>query len=54
MGMYNGWNSGLTLQDVENAAVCTQRQNLDYLYQMFNFWMQNKNAEGQGQYGKAV
>jgi len=49
IGQQNGWSPGMTLQDVENSPVCTQRQNLDYLTQMLNSWMQNK-AAGPGTY----
>lgn len=33
IGGYNGWQPGQTVGSVRSAAVCTQQQNLDYLFQ---------------------
>ena len=50
IGSYNGWYSGMTTGSVYGAAVCSQQQNMDYLFQFTNGWMQNKNAYSMGQY----
>ncbi len=33
IGAYNGWYTGMTVGDANSAAVCSQRNNLDYLTQ---------------------
>ena len=53
IGSYNGWYSGMTYGDATAAASqgrCAAQQNLDYLFQFTNGWMQNQNAESMGQY----
>lgn len=50
IGAYNGWYVGMTVGDANSAHVCSQRNNLDYLTQFTNGWMQGKSAEGLGSY----
>lgn len=50
IGAYNGWYTGMTVGDANSAAVCSQRNNLDYLTQFTNGWMQGKSANGLGTY----
>jgi hypothetical protein len=47
IGQYNGWFTGMTISDATKAAAkghCSWQQNLDYLQQFFNGWMQNQDA----------
>jgi len=47
VGEYNGWKRGMTYADATAArhtSCCRCQNNLDYLVQFFNGWMQNKNA----------
>ncbi|KAJ3571690.1 hypothetical protein NP233_g3591 [Leucocoprinus birnbaumii] len=47
VGQYNGWYPGLTVGKAEAAkkkGCCRCQQNLDYLQQLFNGWLQNINA----------
>ncbi|KAF8332080.1 lysozyme-like domain-containing protein [Cantharellus anzutake] len=49
VGAYNGWYPGMTISDATQAAKqghCAWQQNLDYLQQLFNGWLQNKDAYG--------
>ncbi|KAJ4483206.1 glycoside hydrolase family 23 protein [Lentinula aciculospora] len=44
VGSYNGWYKGMTYADATAAAssdCCRCQQNLDYLHQFFNGWIQN-------------
>jgi len=46
-GHYNGWFEHMTKWDAMKAATsacCRCQQNLDYLHQLFNGWLQGKNA----------
>ncbi|OJT10454.1 hypothetical protein TRAPUB_13053 [Trametes pubescens] len=46
VGMYNGWQPGLTVGSATaagNTACCRCQNNLDYLQQLFNYWVLNKN-----------
>jgi len=40
MGNYNGWFEGLTVALANNYAVCAQHNNLDYLQNVFNGYLQ--------------
>lgn len=40
MGAYNGWTPGLTVQSANNYAICAQHNNLDYLQNVFNGYLQ--------------
>jgi hypothetical protein len=40
MGAYNGWQPGLTVQSANNYAICAQHNNLDYLQNVFNGYLQ--------------
>ncbi|KIM30346.1 glycoside hydrolase family 23 protein, partial [Serendipita vermifera MAFF 305830] len=40
MGNYNGWYFGLTVALANNYAVCAQHNNLDYLQNVFNGYLQ--------------
>jgi hypothetical protein len=47
VGTYNGWHLGLTVGEATAAAYgscCRCQNNLDYLQQFFNGWLQNINA----------
>ncbi|KAJ7939456.1 glycoside hydrolase family 23 protein [Mycena leptocephala] len=53
VGTYNGWYKGLTKAAATAASnsSCSQCQNnLDYLFQFMNGWMQNIDASGLGKY----
>lgn len=53
IGSYNGYRIGLTYADAtraKNEGHCFAQNNLDYLYQFCNGWMQNKNAHSMGTY----
>ena len=53
IGSYNGWQTGMTVGDGTAAASqgnCFAQNNLDYLHQFCNGWMQNKNAYTMGSY----
>jgi len=44
VGMYNGWEIGLTIAKAtaaRHSSCCRCQNNLDYLHQTFNGWMQN-------------
>ncbi|KAL0576293.1 hypothetical protein V5O48_005702 [Marasmius crinis-equi] len=44
IGQYNGWQPGMTIASATAAAgtsCCRCQNNLDYLFQMVNGWMQN-------------
>ncbi|KIJ49608.1 glycoside hydrolase family 23 protein [Sphaerobolus stellatus SS14] len=46
IGQYNGWYAGMTYQQATAAAqtsCCHCQQNLDYLFQMMNGWLLNRN-----------
>lgn len=49
VGAFNGWYQGMTVGDVQAVSICSQRQNLDYLNNLFNYWLQNKTP-GAGSY----
>ncbi|KAJ3829955.1 glycoside hydrolase family 23 protein [Lentinula raphanica] len=47
IGSYNGWYKGMTYDDATAAAstsCCRCQNNLDYLHQYLNGWIQNVNA----------
>ncbi|KAJ6587141.1 lysozyme-like protein [Mycena vulgaris] len=47
IGMYNGWSQGLTVGQATAARwtnCCRCQNNLDYLHQFMNGWVQNVNA----------
>ncbi|KAG9073931.1 hypothetical protein FS749_014560, partial [Ceratobasidium sp. UAMH 11750] len=55
IGAYNGWFPGMTVQSATAAAstpCCRCQQNLDYIHQMCNGWMQGIDvyATGMGSY----
>jgi len=53
IGAYNGWPLGLTVGQATAAksrGQCLSQNNLDYLYQYTNGWMQNKDANSMGRY----
>jgi len=55
MGAYNGWFPGMTITAATAAAntpCCRCQQNLDYIHQMCNGWMQGLDvyADGMGSY----
>jgi soluble lytic murein transglycosylase-like protein len=55
IGAYNGWQYGMTVSSATAAkwqGNCFAQNNLDYLYQYCNGWMQNKNAHSMGTYCK--
>ncbi|KAF8265809.1 hypothetical protein EI94DRAFT_271524 [Lactarius quietus] len=54
-GEYNGWRPGMTYSDATSAAhtsCCRCQNNLDYLHQLLNGWLQGVNAyeAGLGKY----
>ncbi|KAL1407039.1 hypothetical protein Q8F55_006452 [Vanrija albida] len=53
LGNYNGWRIGMTVADATRAASegnCRAQNNLDYLYQTVNGWMQGKEGYNLGHY----
>ena len=51
LGTYNGWYKGLTTEKataVQNTPNCFNQNNLDYLYQMVNGWLQGKDGHKLG------
>ncbi|KAJ7877090.1 glycoside hydrolase family 23 protein [Mycena olivaceomarginata] len=53
VGTYNGWYKGLTEAEAtaaSNSSCCQCQNNLDYLFQFMNGWMQNIYASGLGKY----
>lgn len=53
IGSYNGWYSGLTYAAGTAAASqgqCHAQNNLDYIHQFCNGWMQNKSGYTLGTY----
>lgn len=53
IGAYNGWRKGMTVSDAMAAkwqGHCRNQNNLDYIFQYCNGWMQNKNAYHMGSY----
>ncbi|GAA95032.1 hypothetical protein E5Q_01687 [Mixia osmundae IAM 14324] len=47
IGQYNGWTPGMTYTSATAAAstgCCVCQNNLDYLQQLLNWWMQGKSA----------
>jgi hypothetical protein len=47
MGAYNGWQTGLTVASANNYAICAQHNNLDYLQNVFNWYLQGKGPSGE-------
>ncbi|KAF8520467.1 glycoside hydrolase family 23 protein, partial [Hysterangium stoloniferum] len=46
IGQYNGWYAGMTFEEATAAAhtsCCHCQPNLDYLFQMLNGWLLNRN-----------
>jgi len=46
IGQYNGWYEGMTFADAtaaRNTSCCHCQNNLDYLFQMLNGWVLNRN-----------
>jgi hypothetical protein len=53
VGSYNGWSKGMTYADATAEASegdCSAQNNLDYLTQFFNGWMQGKSGSSLGTY----
>ena len=50
LGSYNGWFPGMTAGQVYAEPNCAAQQNLDYVYQMVNGWMQGKQGYEIGKY----
>jgi len=53
VGNYNGWSAGMTEAQATAAAdtsCCRCQNNLDYLDQYFNGWLQNTPADGLGKF----
>ncbi|KAJ7747363.1 glycoside hydrolase family 23 protein [Mycena metata] len=50
IGQYNGWDVGLTAKKATSVRYsdCLAQQNLDYLHQFLNGWMQNVDAYSAG------
>ncbi|KAJ7188038.1 glycoside hydrolase family 23 protein [Mycena filopes] len=50
IGQYNGWGRGLTVAKATSVrySACLAQQNLDYLHQFLNGWMQNVDAYAAG------
>jgi hypothetical protein len=51
LGTYNGWYKGMTVGDATKAAKqghCAWQQNLDYIMQTLNGWMQGEDAYALG------
>lgn len=48
MGEYNGWYQGLTTTLANNYATCAQHNNLDYLQNVFNGYLQGVNPSDLG------
>jgi len=46
IGGWNGWYPGMTYNDVmaHRSSCCYCQQNLDYLHQILNGWLQNRDA----------
>jgi len=52
-GGYNGWRKGMTANDGMAAkwqGNCHAQNNLDYLHQLFNGWIQGRNGYSLGTY----
>lgn len=52
MGMYNGWSRGMTFDSATAArfgGCCRCQNNLDYLHQLTNAWMQGHNGNSFGE-----
>jgi len=55
IGQYNGWYEGMTYVQATAPAqtsCCHCQQNLDYLYQMLNGWLLNRNPLTQPRLGE--
>jgi hypothetical protein len=53
LGTYNGWYASMTTADVYNQGAtygCKSMQNLDYMTQLLNGWLQGKNGYELGSY----
>jgi len=53
MGNYNGWDVGMTEAQAtaaRNSGCCLCQNNLDYLDQVFNGWLQNVDGSGLGKF----
>jgi hypothetical protein len=51
VGTYNGWHRGMTYYDATRARQdgnCLAQNNLDYLHQTFNGWMQGVDPRNNG------
>ncbi|KAF8497645.1 hypothetical protein JB92DRAFT_2986892 [Gautieria morchelliformis] len=55
IGQYNGWYKGMTFAEATAAAgtsCCHCQQNLDYIFQMLNGWVLNRNPLTQPRLGQ--
>jgi len=54
IGAWNGWYPGMTYNDViaHRSSCCYCQQNLDYLHQFLNGWLQNRDAYGTPRMGQ--
>jgi hypothetical protein len=48
MGNYNGWWAGMTEFDANNYPECARHNNLDYLQNVFNGFLQGVNPYDTG------
>lgn len=57
LGSYNGWRVGMTTDDATRAKSqgnCLWQNNLDYLTQWLNGWIQDKNGYNIGSICKLI
>jgi hypothetical protein len=53
IGGHNGWQPGMTYDDavrMKHQGWCAAQNNLDYITQFVNGWLQDKNGYAIGQY----
>ncbi|WWC68198.1 uncharacterized protein I206_102121 [Kwoniella pini CBS 10737] len=57
IGSYNGWQPGLTINsatEAKNQGRCAAQNNLDYIHQFCNGWMQGKSGYELGTYCELI
>ncbi|KAG8886218.1 hypothetical protein FRB97_006221 [Tulasnella sp. 331] len=57
IGNYNGWNKGMTYQDgtkARHSSCCYCQNNLDYVHQVVNGWLQNTQTTWYGENGNKL
>ncbi|KAJ9128240.1 hypothetical protein QFC24_000532 [Naganishia onofrii] len=52
IGMYNGWDVGMTYDGAHNGKECSHNRNRDYVHSIVNGYMQGTDSSGWNAYGR--